>query len=163
MLERIRDFFKTFMLLELVKGLALTGRHFFARKITVQYPEEKTPQGFRFRGLHAQRREFRIQIVESGGEQVGVDRRQLKTAVAQIDRRIEGRRVFLPLAAQPVFDLRTGGQETALQFEQGAGEGCREVGNHMLSLSRNFCCGRKSYTAVHKWGLPFRNQAVENR
>ena len=56
MLERIRDFFKTFMLLELVKGLALTGRHFFARKITVQFPEEKTPQSPRFRGLHALRR-----------------------------------------------------------------------------------------------------------
>ena len=56
MLERIRDFLKTFMLLELVKGLALTGRHFFARKITVQFPEEKTPQSPRFRGLHALRR-----------------------------------------------------------------------------------------------------------
>jgi NADH-quinone oxidoreductase subunit I len=56
MLERIRDFFKTFMLLELVKGMALTGRHLFARKITIQFPEEKTPQSPRFRGLHALRR-----------------------------------------------------------------------------------------------------------
>jgi NADH-quinone oxidoreductase subunit I len=55
-MEKITNFFKTFLLLELVKGMALTGRHFFARKITVQFPEEKTPQGFRFRGLHAQRR-----------------------------------------------------------------------------------------------------------
>ncbi len=55
-MERIRDFFKTFMLLELVKGMALTGRHLFARKITVQFPEEKTPQSPRFRGLHALRR-----------------------------------------------------------------------------------------------------------
>src|SRR5450631_1913523 len=52
----IKDFFRSLMLLELLKGLALTGRYMFARKITVQYPEEKTPQGFRFRGLHAQRR-----------------------------------------------------------------------------------------------------------
>ena len=44
------------MLIDLVKGMALTGRYFFARKITVQFPEEKTPQSFRFRGLHAQRR-----------------------------------------------------------------------------------------------------------
>jgi len=39
-----------------VKGMALTGRHLFARKITVQFPEEKTPQSPRFRGLHALRR-----------------------------------------------------------------------------------------------------------
>ena len=55
-MEKITNFFKTFLLYELVKGMALTGRYFFARKITVQYPEEKTPQSFRFRGLHAQRR-----------------------------------------------------------------------------------------------------------
>ncbi|QDQ27656.1 NADH-quinone oxidoreductase subunit NuoI [Chitinimonas arctica] len=55
-MEKIQNFFKTFLLLELVKGLALTGRHFFQRKITVQFPEEKTPYSPRFRGLHAQRR-----------------------------------------------------------------------------------------------------------
>ena len=44
------------MLWELFQGLRLTGRHLFARKITVQFPEEKTPQSPRFRGLHALRR-----------------------------------------------------------------------------------------------------------
>lgn len=53
---RIKEFFSSLFLTELLKGMALTGRHFFARKITVQYPEENTPQSFRFRGLHAQRR-----------------------------------------------------------------------------------------------------------
>jgi len=48
--------FKTFLLWELVQGLKLTGKFLFARKITVQYPEEKTPQSGRFRGLHALRR-----------------------------------------------------------------------------------------------------------
>jgi NADH-quinone oxidoreductase subunit I len=52
----VKDFFASVVLLELFKGLALTGRHLFARKITVQYPEEKTPQSPRFRGLHALRR-----------------------------------------------------------------------------------------------------------
>ncbi len=56
MLTRIKHFFDTFLLTELVRGMALTGRYFYARKITVQYPEERTPQSPRFRGLHAQRR-----------------------------------------------------------------------------------------------------------
>jgi len=52
----IGEFFGSLLLKELFKGLALTGRYAFARKITVQYPEEKTPQSPRFRGLHALRR-----------------------------------------------------------------------------------------------------------
>jgi len=56
MIAHIRDFFKTFLLYELVKGMMLTGRNLFARKITVQFPEEKTPMSPRFRGLHALRR-----------------------------------------------------------------------------------------------------------
>jgi NADH-quinone oxidoreductase subunit I len=52
----VKDFFSSFMLTELLKGLALTGRYFFKRKITVLYPEEKTPMSPRFRGLHALRR-----------------------------------------------------------------------------------------------------------
>ena len=55
-MDKIASFFKTFLLLELVKGMALTGRNMFARKITVQFPEEKTPLSPRFRGLHALRR-----------------------------------------------------------------------------------------------------------
>ena len=52
MIERI----KSLLLFELLKGMALTGRHLFRRKITVQYPEQKTPMSPRFRGLHALRR-----------------------------------------------------------------------------------------------------------
>src|SRR5665648_946235 len=55
-MNRIKDFFRTFLLFELVKGMMLTGRYLFARKITVHFPEEKTPQSPRFRGLHALRR-----------------------------------------------------------------------------------------------------------
>ena len=51
-----RDFLSSFMLTELFKGMALTGKYMFARKITIQFPEEKTPQSPRFRGLHALRR-----------------------------------------------------------------------------------------------------------
>ena len=56
MLDTARDFLKSLLLVELVKGMALTGRYMFARKVTVQFPEEKTPYSPRFRGLHAQRR-----------------------------------------------------------------------------------------------------------
>ena len=52
----LRDFLSSFMLLELFKGMAVTGRYMFRRKITVQFPEEKTPASPRFRGLHALRR-----------------------------------------------------------------------------------------------------------
>ena len=56
MLSRAKELVGSLMLWELFQGLRLTGRHLFARKITVQFPEEKTPQSPRFRGLHALRR-----------------------------------------------------------------------------------------------------------
>jgi len=52
----IKHFVKSFLLWELLLGLKLTGKYLFSKKITVQYPEEKTPQSPRFRGLHALRR-----------------------------------------------------------------------------------------------------------
>jgi NADH-quinone oxidoreductase subunit I len=51
-----RDLIRTFSLGELRQGLAVTLRYLFAPKITIQYPEEKTPLSPRFRGLHALRR-----------------------------------------------------------------------------------------------------------
>ncbi|HFD92573.1 MAG TPA: NADH-quinone oxidoreductase subunit NuoI [Gammaproteobacteria bacterium] len=55
-MKSLQQILKSLMLVELLKGLRLTGRYFFAKKITVQYPEEKTPQSPRFRGRHALRR-----------------------------------------------------------------------------------------------------------
>jgi len=55
-MKLIKHWFKSLLLWELLKGLRLTGRYLFARKITVQYPDERTPQSPRFRGLHALRR-----------------------------------------------------------------------------------------------------------
>jgi NADH-quinone oxidoreductase subunit I len=55
-MNAIKHYLRSFALWELLKGLAVTGKYFFVRKITVQYPEEKTPQSFRFRGQHALRR-----------------------------------------------------------------------------------------------------------
>jgi NADH-quinone oxidoreductase subunit I len=55
-MQGIRSFFKTYLLAELLQGLGVTWRAMWQRKVTVNYPEEKTPQSFRYRGLHALRR-----------------------------------------------------------------------------------------------------------
>src|SRR5690606_32425260 len=55
-MEAIKDFFGSLMLSEMLKGMRLTGKYFFKRKVTLRYPHEKTPQSPRFRGLHALRR-----------------------------------------------------------------------------------------------------------
>jgi NADH-quinone oxidoreductase subunit I len=55
-MDRFINFLKSLTLRELRKGLGVTWRYLFRRKATVQYPEEKTPQSNRFRGLHALRR-----------------------------------------------------------------------------------------------------------
>ncbi len=47
---------KSFLMYELMMGLKVTGKNLFARKVTVSFPEEKTPISPRFRGLHALRR-----------------------------------------------------------------------------------------------------------
>lgn len=55
-MKYLKAFFNTFFLWELLKGLRLTGRYFWTSKITIQFPEERTPVSPRFRGLHALRR-----------------------------------------------------------------------------------------------------------
>ena len=52
----VRSLLKTFFLTELLVGMSVTIRQFFAPKVTLNYPEEKAPQSPRFRGLHALRR-----------------------------------------------------------------------------------------------------------
>jgi len=55
-MSSLSRFIKTYTLWELLKGLRLTLANLFVKKVTIQYPEEKTPQSPRFRGLHALRR-----------------------------------------------------------------------------------------------------------
>ncbi len=55
-MQAIRNFFKTFLLWELLRGMMVTGRYLVRKKFTIEYPEEKAPQSHRFRGLHALRR-----------------------------------------------------------------------------------------------------------
>lgn len=47
---------RSFLLSELVSGLALTFRYLFKRKVTINYPHEKGPISPRFKGEHALRR-----------------------------------------------------------------------------------------------------------
>jgi NADH-quinone oxidoreductase subunit I len=55
-MNALASLIKTFTLWELLKGLRVTLRNLFVKKVTIQYPEEKTPLSPRFRGLHALRR-----------------------------------------------------------------------------------------------------------
>ena len=55
-MQGIRSFLKTLFLWELFQGLWVTLKNMFRPKVTINYPEEKTPQSPRFRGLHALRR-----------------------------------------------------------------------------------------------------------
>ncbi|MFO1465716.1 MAG: NADH-quinone oxidoreductase subunit NuoI [Steroidobacteraceae bacterium] len=55
-MQGVRNFLRTYLLLEMFSGMWVTLKSFFAPKITINYPEEKTPQSFRYRGLHALRR-----------------------------------------------------------------------------------------------------------
>ena len=56
MIKKFQQFAKSFLLLEILQGLALTGKYMFVSKTTIQFPEEQTPISPRFRGLHALRR-----------------------------------------------------------------------------------------------------------
>ena len=55
-MNRIANYLKSLMLLELLAGMKLTLGYMFKPKYTLNYPFEKTPQSARFRGLHALRR-----------------------------------------------------------------------------------------------------------
>jgi len=47
---------RTIFLTEFAKGMALTLKYFFKKKVTINYPHEKGPLSPRFRGEHALRR-----------------------------------------------------------------------------------------------------------
>lgn len=55
-MQKLIRLIKSFALWDLLQGLQLTWRYLFRKKTTIQYPEEKTPNSPRFRGIHALRR-----------------------------------------------------------------------------------------------------------
>lgn len=54
--QYVRHYIRSFLFLELLAGLSVTGKYFFKKKFTVQFPEEVTPLSPRFRGMLALRR-----------------------------------------------------------------------------------------------------------
>jgi NADH-quinone oxidoreductase subunit I len=55
-MTKLASYAKTLFLTELLQGMWVTVRYLFRPAFTVSFPEEKTPQSPRFRGLHALRR-----------------------------------------------------------------------------------------------------------
>lgn len=56
MWRRFSKLIKSFALWDMLTGMRVTGKYFWKRKVTIQFPEEKTPTSPRFRGIHALRR-----------------------------------------------------------------------------------------------------------
>ncbi len=55
-MRSITDFFRSFFLIEILKGMKLTFSYMFRPAVTLNYPNEKGPLSARFRGEHALRR-----------------------------------------------------------------------------------------------------------
>jgi hypothetical protein len=89
----------------------------------------------RHRRLHGLGEHLRRQVVEAAGEEVGVHRRQLEAGVAQVDGRVEGRRVLHPFQPEPAFRRRHGLQDAGLQLVDGAVQGGDQMGNHGRMMS----------------------------
>lgn len=53
---KLRNYFKTFFLYEIISGLVLTLKYLFKAKVTINYPYEKSKVSNRFKGEHALRR-----------------------------------------------------------------------------------------------------------
>jgi len=55
-MSKITSYFKSLLLLEMLKGLGVTIVYMFKPKYTMRFPMEHIPKSNRFRGLHALRR-----------------------------------------------------------------------------------------------------------
>ncbi len=52
----MKRFLKSLLLIEVAKGMSLTFKYMFKKRVTINYPYEKGPLSPRFRGEHALRR-----------------------------------------------------------------------------------------------------------
>src|ERR1700722_20169245 len=51
------NFLESIYLPAIMKGLAITMKHFFRKPVTIRYPEEKREYSENFRGLHSLKRD----------------------------------------------------------------------------------------------------------
>jgi NADH-quinone oxidoreductase subunit I len=56
-MKTLREYLQSFFLSDILQGLSVTLKHYFSRKVTVQYPEEVRTVPGRFRGLLRLRRD----------------------------------------------------------------------------------------------------------
>lgn len=55
-MKKITRLLKSFLLIDVLKGMWLTLKYLFGPKVTIKYPFEKNPTNPRFKGQHALRR-----------------------------------------------------------------------------------------------------------
>jgi hypothetical protein len=84
--------------------------------------------------LYAQRQECGIQVVETGRKQVGIDRRELETGIAQVDRGVKRRRGVQPFAPEPGLDCGLVFEQVAFDLQQRAVQAGRKMWYRMEML-----------------------------
>ena len=92
----------------------------------------------RHRRLHRQGQHLLGQVVPPAREQVGVHGRQLEAGVADVHRGVKRWGVLHPLESKPALDGRHGVQDALLKLVDRAGQGRRQVRNHVCPLLANF-------------------------
>ena len=75
------------------------------------------------RSLYRQRQHLLRQVVPTTRKQIGINGRQFETRIADVDRRVDGRRVLHPLEAKPALDGGHGVKHALLEFVDGPVEG----------------------------------------
>ena len=82
-------------------------------------------------GLDAQWHEGRVQVIEAGRKQIGVDRGQFEAGITQIDRRVEWCRRVLPLVAEPRFYFDDVIEQMAFDVLQWSAQRSGQIGYHV--------------------------------
>lgn len=108
---------KQLFLLDMAKGLSITFKMLFRKKVTIQYPEQKTPVSPRFRGEHA------LRYYDNGEERcIGC---KLCEAVCP---------------AQAIF-IETEERDAEVEHSQGLLSGARRTKRYDIDMTKCIYCG----------------------